>query len=242
MGALDHQGDPALHQPSQHHLRHRLPVPLRDLPQQRGAVDLRSPLGQRRPRLEDGAVLPGDFVEVPSLMERMHLALVDRGRDIVVDDEVEIAIRHEVRHPDRADDPLPVQLFEGPPRPVAIVEGLVQQIQVHVVQPQPAQRLLEGPQRGVAAEVAVPDLGGDEQLVARQPGGRDHLTDRLLIAVQGGRVDQPIPGIKSHRQRGAHLIPGHPEHAQTHHGHLHTIVEGDRLHHAPSCRGTVPPL
>lgn len=70
-------------------------------------------------------MLLGDLVEVPPLMEEIHLTLASRGRDAVADDEIEMAIRHEIRHPDRVDDPLSVRPFEGPPCPIAIIEGLV---------------------------------------------------------------------------------------------------------------------
>ena len=52
-----------------------------------------------------------DLLEVLSLIQGMHLALVNRRRDVVVNNEIDVAVRHKVRHPNGADESLPVQLL-----------------------------------------------------------------------------------------------------------------------------------
>ena len=60
-------------------------------------------------------------------------------------------------------------------------------------------------------EVAVPDLGGDENLVTRQAGALHARADRLLVAVHRGRVDMPIARLDRPLHRlGASLVPQGP--------------------------------
>ena len=78
-----------------------------------------------------------------ALEERVGLDLVDRGRDLVVLDEVDEPVGVEVGDPDRLDQALAVQVLHGPPGAVVVAEGLVDQVQVEVVEAEPLQRLLE---------------------------------------------------------------------------------------------------
>ena len=57
-------------------------------------------------------------------------------------------------------------------------------------------------------EIVRPDLGGDEDLVARHAAGAEPGADRLLVAVHRGRVDVAVAGLErpSHRL-GALLVP-----------------------------------
>ena len=114
-------------------------MPLRNLAEDRLVVNLRTPLGQRGPRLQDRAMASGDIQQVIPLLQGMNLALVHSGDDLVVYDQVEVALWRKIRDTDRADGSLLVQILQGPPRAVVVVERLVQQIQVHVAQAEPAQ-------------------------------------------------------------------------------------------------------
>ena len=75
----------------------------------------------------------------------MGLDLVDRGGDLVVGDEVHEPVGVEVGDPDRAGTALPVDLLHGAPLAVVVAVGLVDQVQVEVVQAEPAQGGLERP-------------------------------------------------------------------------------------------------
>ena len=70
-----------------------------------------------------------------ALEERVGLDLVHRRRDLVVLDEVDKPVGIEVRDAYGPDQALPVQVLHRPPRAVIVTERLVDQAQVHVVQP-----------------------------------------------------------------------------------------------------------
>ena len=53
----------------------------------------------------------------------------------------------------------------------ALGTGPVDQVQIHVFQTQVGQGGVEGAQRCVVPLVVVPELGGDEQVLARERGG-----------------------------------------------------------------------
>jgi hypothetical protein len=53
-------------------------------------------------------------------------------------------------------------------------------------------RLVERMQSFVVAEVGDPNLGFDEDVVARQPGLMDGLADLPLVAVPSGGVDVTV--------------------------------------------------
>jgi hypothetical protein len=70
----------------------------------------------------------------------------------------------------------------------------VNDVQVHVVNPQPSQALLERDDR-----IPIPgkELGGDEDLVARHATREQAAADALLIAVGLSGVDVPVPELES---------------------------------------------
>ena len=70
------------------------------------------------------------------------------------------------------------------------------QIEVEILQPQIRKRLFAAPD-GVSLRVhIIPDLRGDEKLLAPDKPGRKHLAQRLsdllLVSINAGAVDQPI--------------------------------------------------
>ena len=60
-----------------------------------------------------------------ALKERVDFDLVDRGRDVVVLDEIDEPVRVEVRDADGRTETLGVQPLHGSPRAVVVAEGLV---------------------------------------------------------------------------------------------------------------------
>ena len=103
------------------------------------------PSANGAPGLDLHAALAHELLVVGALEERVGLDLVDRRGDLVVVDEVDQPVGVEVGDPDGPGQALPVQVLHGPPGAVVVAEGLVDQVQVEVVEPEPLQRLLEGP-------------------------------------------------------------------------------------------------
>lgn len=71
------------------------------------------------------------------LIEWMGLDLIDRGHEFVVDDQVHQPVRLEVADADGSDPAFPVQFLHRPPGAIDIAVGLVDQIQIQVIQLQP---------------------------------------------------------------------------------------------------------
>jgi hypothetical protein len=62
--------------------------------------------------------------------------LVDRRADLVVLDQVDQAVRGEVRHADRPDPAVGELALHGAPRAVDVADRLVDEVQVEVVEPE----------------------------------------------------------------------------------------------------------
>src|SRR6185437_377129 len=67
---------------------------------------------------------------------------------------------------------------------------------VHVVRAEALQALVEGAQGGVVAVVAVPQLGGEEYLLARDAGVADRTADAAFVLVRGGGVDVAVADLE----------------------------------------------
>jgi hypothetical protein len=72
----------------------------------------------------------------------------------------------------------------------------VDEVQVDVVEPELLEREVHGVDDGLRPLVAVPQLGRDEQLVARDAGFLDRAADALLVAVGGSGVDVPVSDLE----------------------------------------------
>jgi hypothetical protein len=122
----------------------------------------------------------------------MGLNLVDRGGDVVVVDEVLEAVGIEVRHADGLGEAFAVDLLHRSPGAVVVAEGLVDEVQVHVVQAEPLKRRLEGALCVVLAGLLDPELGGDEQFAPRDAAAGDGSADGFLVLVGGGGVERAV--------------------------------------------------
>ena len=69
---------------------------------------------------------------------------------------------------------------------------LVEEVEVDGVDVEPAQAGREANLRGLEAVVADPQLGGDEDLVARDAGTADTLAHFAFVAVGGCGIDQAV--------------------------------------------------
>ena len=142
----------------------------------------------------------------------------------------------EVGDADRAAAALALDPFEGAPGVEVALLGRqrpVDQVEVDVVEAEPAAALLEGLQGRVVALLRVPELGGDEDLLARDPGGGDRGADAGLVAVGGGGVDVAVAG----RQRLLDRAPGSPPAAP---GRRRSRAAGSRRRRGARRSGPVP--
>src|SRR5437870_9315730 len=114
------------------------------------------------PGLVLDAPLAHELMLLDALKERVRLDLVDGWRDLVLVDQVDKPVHREVRDPDRADSALTVEILHSAPLAVVIAEGLVDQVEVEIVEPQALERPLESALGVRLPRVLHPQLGGDE--------------------------------------------------------------------------------
>lgn len=118
---------------------------------------------------------------VGALVEGVGLDLVDRRRDLVVVDQVHQPVGVDVRDTDGPGAAPGGQALHGPPGAVDVAVGLVDQVRVEVVEAELARRGVEGAPGPVLAGVGDPQLGGDEQLLARYAAAPDRAAGGLLV-------------------------------------------------------------
>ena len=153
----------------------------------------------------------------------------DRGDAGLVDDGVEM-LGQEVAHPDGTDQTLGTEvdeLFPGLHVGAARGAGPVDQVQVHVVEAEFLEALFQAGTGQVAALVLVPQLRGDEDLVARQRGRGDRASHTHFVAVYGGGVDVPVPGLEGVADGGGGFVVGHLPDAQAELGDGLAVVQCD---------------
>ena len=107
----------------------------------------------------------------------------------------------------------------------------VDQVEVDVLHPEPPEALLERLEGRVEALLAVPELGRDEDLLARQAGGGDRRPDPLLVAVGGGGVDVAVAGGERLLDHPLGVLRGHLEDPESELRDLDAVVERQRWDH-----------
>ena len=160
----------------------------------------------------------------------MALDLVDRRHHRgLLEERVEV-LDHEVADADRADLAVGEQRLQGAvglERPVERRrERLMQDQQVDLLDAELPGALLEGVQRFVVAVVADPDLGLHEHVGAVKAGAVNRLADLAFVAVRGGGVDVPIPGLECSADGVTGLVGGCLEDAEAEGGYLDAVVQG----------------
>jgi uncharacterized protein (UPF0303 family) len=156
---------------------------LTDLGQHRVREQVILALGERCPGLEDDALLGEQLLVIGLLVERIRLHLIDRRDDLAELDEVDEPIGREVGHADRADAAVRLQLLHGPPLAVVVAEGLVDEVEVEVVEAELGHRGLERLEQ-VRSEAHLLDFPSLDRTTARRIGG--------AIAALGEREGLPI--------------------------------------------------
>ena len=156
-----------LQMPAQDHLGDGAAVLLRQRREQRIAEQ--RALAERAPRLDRDAA-GGAFRAQRRLLERrVALDLVDRGNDSGLGDQPVEMVGIEVGDADRARAALlaqPDQRAPGLDIEAARRDRPMDQIEIDMVEPEPIEAGGAGGERRVEALVAVPDLGGDIDLLA----------------------------------------------------------------------------
>src|SRR5215218_1342073 len=227
---LGDDDDLPLDEPTQDDLRDRLPVLTRDGAEDWVGEEVVLALVKRSPRLDLHPPLAHEVLFDLPLVEGVRLDLVDGRNDLVVLDQVYEAVRVEVGDADRPDAPLAVERLHGAPGAVVVPEGLVDEVQVEVVDAESLQGGLECAASALLAGVLDPELGRDEKIFARDAAGADRATDRLFVLVGGCRVDVAVACGERVRNRLLSGFRGDLVDAESEGGHLDTVVERDYVH------------
>jgi len=174
-------------------------------------------LAERRPRLGGDALAREEGAQRCLGETGVQLHLVEHGDHLGLGPQAPYLLLGEVREPDRPDPAVVVQLLEGAPGlHVVVLDGQrpMDEVEVDNVEPQPLGAALERRQRPAEAVVGVPELGGDEQLVAGDAAVGDGLADAFLVAVGGRGVNEAVPGFEGQGDRLIDLIGGDLEDAE----------------------------
>jgi hypothetical protein len=103
----------------------------------------------------------------------------------------------------------------------------VDQVEVQVVELEPLHAGVEREQSLIVALVVVPELGRDENLLARHPRLDDRGAHLRLIAINGGRIDVSVTGLECGEHRALGLAAGLP-HTEPDLGHACAAAERER--------------
>ena len=151
-------------------------------------------LAQRSPGFDPDVIGCQHGTSVDLLELRVALDLVDSRDDAGVEDLRKVAVV-EVRYADRGGQPLVAVGGEGLPGfdGVLVLRGRpVDEVEVDVVEAELFEALAQRPLGLFGTVAVVPQLRGDEELVAGDPGLRNRSAHALLIAVDGCRVDVAV--------------------------------------------------
>ena len=125
------------------------------------------------PRFDDDAVLPAELGDFPIAEIGVELDLVDGRHGVGALDERFEVVLLEVRHADRPGAPVGRESRDLPRRqeiPAVLVgQGPVDEEEVDVVGAQELQRGGEGLSRGGGFVIRIVELGGQEDVLARNP-------------------------------------------------------------------------
>ena len=177
---------------------------LRDL-SQHGVLQQVAAVTQRAPRLSRDAVLGVNGAQRLLREVGVQLNLVDDRNHAGLLDNLAQLLLGEVRNTNRTDLTLLLQLNQRTPG--IQVQALlrlspVNQVQVNVVGAQFLQGRLKRLECALVALVGVPQLGGEEDVLASHAGVSDSAAYARLVAVDSGGVDVAVAGL----QGGAHNL------------------------------------
>jgi radical SAM superfamily enzyme YgiQ (UPF0313 family) len=221
-------GDQAVLQPPAHqHLGHGAAVAGRHAAEHRV---VHPPAADQRPvGLELDAVAPAVLEQRPLVEEGVELHLVHRRR-LAGPGQQLVEVGHGVvGDPDGPRLPVGQEPLHGPPGVEALpLHRPVDQVEVGLLDPQPPQAGVAGPQRGLVPVIGVPELGGDEEVAAREAAGLQRRPHVLLVPVGARGVHVPVAGLERPADGVAGLGAGRglPE-AEAEHGHGDAAAQRD---------------
>ena len=101
------------------------------------------------------------------------------------------------------------------------------QVEVNDVEAKQVKAFLERSNRRVGALIGVPQLGGDEKIVASETGCCNRATHTSFIFVDGGGVDVAVANLESFLDGGLSLIVFDLPDAKAHLRNNDAVIEGN---------------
>ena len=158
----------------------------------------------------------------------MQFDLVDRWRDAGgIDQPFQVGLG-EIGHADRTGAAVFLHLDHGAPgvhELVAARHRPVDQIQVHVGQAELFQAFIHRLVGGIEPVPVVPQLGGDEQILARHARRAQPGAHAGFVAVDRGGVHRTVAGRQRFLDAGRGLVIGHLPHTQAQLRNLAAVVQ-----------------
>ena len=190
---------PLLDVPAQHDLGWRTVVGRRRIRHLREFEQRVLTLPERTPGLGEDAVVVTVRGFGRTLVIGVQFDLVDRRYRVAPPFDAVEVLNQEVAHPDRHRLARCADLFEGLPAlevQVALRGRPVNQIQVDMIEPQLVETDVDRSKRCVVPLSVIPQLGRDEEFVARDSGCGDGPPDTLLVAVDRGGIDVAVADLE----------------------------------------------
>jgi hypothetical protein len=225
-GRLGYHDESTLQMPAQDDLGGRLSVLLGDVTQH-GTGEVRS-LAEGAVGLDGNAAGQGVLSQLRLLETRVQFDLVHGRDDVALGFEALEVRLQEVRHPDGSHGTVRIELLECLPavdeEPVTRVRPM-DEVEIDDVDPEVPATVVECPQGALEALVGIPQLGRDEDLLARNPAEPHRLADTGFVGVRRRRVDVAVAGIQGALRCAPHLGRGDLKDTKAQLGNFHGIVE-----------------
>ena len=212
-----------------------------------GGVGQDLPAAQRTPGFSGDAELFVQSSQPALLKPGVQLDLVYCGNNFSLLHQLFQVSGLEVGHADGPHFPFPVQglqSFVGLCKQTPPGAGPVDEVEVHIVEPKVGDGSIERPERGIVALVIVPDLGGDEEVLAcecvhgfagaaggsvRFSGVSDRTAKRpahsYFVAVHGGSIKAPVALAQGGGNQRFCVFGGNFIESVSHAVHLYAIVQ-----------------
>ena len=132
----------------------------------------------------------------------------------------------EVADADGADFPRVEEFFDGAPCPVYVAVGLVDKVEVEVVELQTVQAALELCFGGIVAGAVQPQFGGDEDVFPLDAARADGTADLFFVEVGGSGVDVAVATGNGIRDDAFAFFRGHLIDAEAEHRDGNAVGQG----------------